>query len=155
MNTEKKGYWVYSIVAIISGLVFFGFLAYLIYDLVIKLSVKDFSNNTVVQAFITLITTVFIGGYFSKWLENRNAKKIELYKIQTSISLKIIDLASILLRHRDDSNARDMLIDESIKVKLYFPDSVLKSINDFIQSDDENSALQYNIMIDELRKNIK
>lgn len=155
MNTEKKGYWVYSIVAIISGLVFFGFLAYLIYDLIIKLSVKDFSNNTVVQAFITLITTVFIGGYFSKWLENRNAKKIELYKIQTSISLNIINLSSSLFWNRDNSEVREMLVNESIKVKLYFPDSVLKSLNDFIQSDDENSHLLYNKMIDELRKNIR
>lgn len=154
MNTEKKGYWVYSIVAIICGFGLFGFLAYLVHDLIIKLSVKDFSNNTVIQALITLIITVFIGGYYSKWLENRNAKKVELYKIQTSISLNIIDLSSILLRNKDDSKARDMLINESIKVKLYFPDSVLKTINDFIQSDDESSVLQYNIMIDELRKNI-
>lgn len=154
MNTEKKGYWVYSIVAIICGFGLFGFLAYLVHDLIIKLSVKDFSNNTVIQALITLIITVFIGGYYSKWLENRNAKKVELYKIQTSISLNIIDLSSILLRNKDDSKARDMLINESIKVKLYFPDSVLKTINDSIQSDDESSVLQYNIMIDELRKNI-
>lgn len=155
MNTEKKGYWLYSIVAITCGVGLFGYVAYLIYDLIIKLSVKDFSNNTVIQALITLITTVFIGGYFSKWLEHKNLKKIELYKIQTSMSLKIIDLGSILLRHKENLTAREMLIDESIKVKLYFPDSVLKSINEFIESNDENSVLKYNIMINELRKNIR
>ncbi|MDU4892360.1 MAG: hypothetical protein E6344_18735 [Clostridium sp.] len=155
MNVEKKGYWFYCTITVIWGFGLFGFLAYLVYDLIIKLSVKDFSNNTVIQALITLITTVFIGGYFSKWLESKNAKKIELYKIQTSISLNIIELSSILLRNKKDSKARDMLISESIKVKLYFPDSVLKSISDFIQSNDENSDLLYNTMIDELRKNIR
>ncbi|MFR8100345.1 MAG: hypothetical protein ACLU76_10085 [Ruminococcus bicirculans (ex Wegman et al. 2014)] len=156
MNENKKGYWIYSIIAVIIGFAFFAFFVYLIYDLIIKLADKDFSNNTVIQALITLITTVFIGGYFSKWLENRNAKKLELYKIQTTISLKIIDLSSILLNNNvNNDEIRDMLITESIKVKLYFPDSVLKSLNNFLQSNESEIYKNYDIMIEELRKNIK
>lgn len=64
MNKNNKGYWIYSIIAIIFGMSLFAFFAYLIYDLIIKLSEKDFSNNTVVQALITLVITVFLGGFF-------------------------------------------------------------------------------------------
>ena len=67
MNENKKGYWIYSIVAIIIGMSLFAFLGYLIYDLILKLADKDFSNNTVIQALITLIITVFIGGYFEEF----------------------------------------------------------------------------------------
>jgi hypothetical protein len=153
MNETKRGYWIYSVVAIIVGMGLFAFLGYLFYDLIIKLADKDFSNNTVIQALLTLIITVFIGGYFSKWLENKNAKKLELYKIQTTISLKLIDLASTYMHHPDNEEISDLLICESSKVKLYFPDSVMKALNKFIQDDDKPQ--EYNCLMDELRKNIK
>lgn len=155
MEVQKKGYWIYSIVAIIVGMALFAFIGYLIYDLIIKLAYKDFSNNTVIQALITLIITVFIGGYFSKWLELRNTKKIELYKIQTNISLVLIDLASEYTRDIKNDNIRSLLINESIKVKLYFSDSVLKALNNFINASKENIAENYNLLTEELRKNIK
>lgn len=75
MNESKRGYWVYSVITVIVFVGLFAFWGWLIYELVIQLSDKDFSNNTIIQALITLIITVFIGGYFSKWLEIRNAKK--------------------------------------------------------------------------------
>ncbi|MPM76057.1 hypothetical protein SDC9_123052 [bioreactor metagenome] len=153
MNENKYGYWVYSIVAVTIGMGLFAFLGWLIYDLIIKLADKDFSNNTVIQALITLIITVFIGGYFSKWLENKNAKKLEIYKIQTEISLKIIDLASAAIHHPDNEQISAMLVCESSKVKLYFSDNLLKVLNNFIQTDDKIS--QYNPLIDELRKSMK
>lgn len=155
MEVRKKGYWIYSIIAIIVGMSLFAFIGYLIYDLIIKLADKDFSNNTVVQALITLIITVFIGGYFSKWLDLRNTKKIELYKIQTNISLVLIDLASEYTRNIKNKNIRSLLINESIKVKLYFSDSVLKALNNFINTSKENIAENYNLLTEELRKNIK
>lgn len=155
MELSKKGYWIYSIIAIITGMVLFAFIVYLIYDLIIKLADKDFSNNTVIQALITLIITVFIGGYFSKWLELRNTKKIELYKIQTNISLVLIDLASEYTRNRKNEDIRSLLITESIKVKLYFSDSVLQALNNFINTSVENITENYNILTEELRKNIK
>lgn len=153
MNESKRGYWIYSVITVIVFVGLFAFWGWLIYELVIQLSDKDFSNNTVIQALITLIITVFIGGYFSKWLEIRNAKKLELYKIQTSISLKLIDLASSAIHSPDNSQISDMLICESAKVKLYFPDSVLKALNLFIKAD--NKISYYDSLIDELRKNIK
>lgn len=155
MEIHKKGYWIYSIIAIIVGMSLFAFIGYLIYDLIIKLSDKDFSNNTVIQALITLIITVFIGGYFSKWLELRNTKKIELYKIQTNISLVLIDLASEYTRNLENEHIKASLINESIKVKLYFSDSVLKTLNNFINTQKEDIAKNYNALIEELRKNIK
>jgi hypothetical protein len=153
MNENKKGYWIYSVVAVTVGMGLFAFLGWLIYDLIIKLSEKDFTNNTVIQALITLIITVFVGGYFSKWLENKNAKKMELYKIQTSLSLKIIDLASAYLHNSEDSVIKNALICESCKVKLYFPDDVLKALNNLIL--DDNKESQYDILMEELRKSIK
>ena len=73
MNESKRSYWVYSVITIIVFVGLFAFWGWLIYKLVIQLFHKDFSNNTVIQAVITLIITVFISGYFSKWLEIRNA----------------------------------------------------------------------------------
>ncbi len=153
MNENKKGYYVYSCIAVVFGMSLFGFLGWLIYDLILKLSNQDFSNNTVVQALITLIITVFIGGYFSKWLEIRNHKKLELYKIRTSISLKIIDLATILYYHPESTEAKELLIAESHKVKLYFNDDLLKSLNQFMCEEDKGQY--YDKVIDELKKNIK
>lgn len=153
MNENKKGYYVYSCIAVIFGMALFAFFGWLIYDLILKLSNQDFSNNTVVQALITLIITVFIGGYFSKWLEIRNHKKLELYKIRTSISLKIIDLATILYHHPESAEAKELLIAESHKVKLYFDDDLLKNLNQFICEEDKN--LYYNNVVDNLKKNIK
>ena len=146
MNDNKKGYYVYSCVAVIFGMALFAFLGWLIYDLILKLSNQDFSNNTVVQALITLIITVFIGGYFSKWLEIRNHKKLELYKIQTSISLKIIDLATILYHHPESIEAKELLIAESQKVKLYFDDNLLKNLNQFMVT-----AIIYTLYLMEFR----
>ena len=153
MNENKKGYYIYSCVAVVFGMALFGFLAWLIYDLIFKLSGQDFSNNTVVQALITLIITVFIGGYFSKWLEIRNHKKLELYKIRTSISLRIIDLATLLYYHPESKEAKELLIAESHKIKLYFNDELLKNVNQFIR--EENKEQCYDIVIDELKRNIK
>lgn len=48
MNENKKEYWIYSIIAIIIGMSLFAFIGYLIYDLILKLADKDFSNNTVI-----------------------------------------------------------------------------------------------------------
>ena len=154
MNNEKKGYWIYSIIAVILGFSLFGWIGYLIYDLVIKLSEKDFSNNTVVQALITLVVTVFIGGYFSKWLELKNTKKIELYKIRTEISLKIIDLASAFY-YIQDENIKNLLIAESSKVKLYFDDEVLKNLNNYLESNKKDINDKYEALINSLRKNVK
>lgn len=59
MNENKKGYWIYSVIAIIVGMGLFAFWAYLIYDLILKLAKQDLSNNTMIQSLITLVTTVF------------------------------------------------------------------------------------------------
>ncbi len=68
MKENKKGYYIYSIFAVIFGFGLIAYICYLFYDLVLKLSDKDFSENTVIQALITLIITVFIGGYFLNFL---------------------------------------------------------------------------------------
>lgn len=153
-NIAKKGYWIYSTFVVIFGLSLFAFLGYLLYDLVIKLSEKDFSNNTVIQALITLIITVFIGGYFSKRIENVFAKKNELYKIQINLSLELIDMASEYYRNHS-TEIKNLLIFESAKVKLFFDDTTLKLLNDFIESDKKNMIQCYNLLIDDLKKKIK
>lgn len=153
-NIAKKGYWIYSIFVVIFGLSLFAFLGYLLYDLVIKLSEKDFSNNTVIQALITLIITVFIGGYFSKRIENVFAKKNELYKTQINLSLELIDMASEYYKNHS-TEIKNLLIFESAKVKLFFDDTTLKLLNDFIESDKKNMIQCYNLLIDDLKKKIK
>ena len=153
MEKENKGYWIYSIFTVLFFIVLLGFLGYLLYDLIIKLSEKDLSNNTVIQALITLVITVFIGGYFSKWLERRNAKKLEVFKIQREISLKIVDYASALYYHPDNIEVKELLIAESSKVKLFFDDETLNALNEFIKS--ENKGLLYDNLIDKLKKAIK
>ncbi len=154
MNENKKEYWIYSIIAIIIGMSLFAFIGYLIYDLILKLADKDFSNNTVIQALITLIITVFIGGYFSKWLEYKNTKKTKLYETRIDISLSLIDLASEYYRNRSNE-VKNILIFESAKVKLFFEDETLKKMNNFIESDDKNIIDNYNALIDNLKGKLK
>lgn len=101
-----------------------------------------------------MIVTIFIGGYFSKWLELRNSKKIELYKIRTEISLKIIDLASAYYYNQDE-NIKNLLITESSKVKLYFDNEVLKNLNIYLESNKKDRNGKYESLIDSLRKNVK
>ena len=153
-NVEKKGYWIYSIIAVIIGFVLFAFWGYLIYDLIIKLSNTDFSNNTIVQALITLIITVFIGGYFSKWIENKFSKNMELYKTRISISLRLIDLASDYYRNKNEE-IKNILIFESAKVKLFFDDESLKKLNNYIECNKKDMVMNYNLLIDELKNKIK
>lgn len=153
-NITKKGYWIYSIFAIIFGMALFAFLGYLIYDLIIKLAEKDFSNNTVIQALITLIITVFVGGYFSKWIENKFTKRNELYKTRISLSLRLIDLASEYYRN-NTSEIRDILIFESAKVKLFFDDDTLKKLNKFIESNKKDMIQNYNLLIEDLKDKVK
>ena len=153
-NVDKKGYWIYSIIAVTIGFGLFAFWGYLIYDLIIKLSDKDFSNNTIVQALITLIITVFIGGYFSKWIENKYSRKSELYKTRVSISLRLIDLASEYYRNRNEE-IKKILIFESAKVKLFFDDETLIKLNNFIECDKKDMVMNYNLLIDEFKNKVK
>ncbi|NLT12448.1 MAG: hypothetical protein GXY06_08575 [Clostridiaceae bacterium] len=53
MKKEKNGYYIYSIVAVTVIIGLFAFVAFLLYDLVVKLADKDYSNNTVIQTLIT------------------------------------------------------------------------------------------------------
>lgn len=160
MNESKKGYWIYSSIAVIIGMSLFGFLGYLTYDLVLKLSEKDFSNNTVIQALITLFVTVFLGGYFSKWLEQKNAKQLEVFRIQREIAIKIIDYATVLYYHPAAQREKELLKAESIKVKIFFDDSTLKTINQYLiaveqSSFDNEKGTIYDKLADQLKKVIK
>ncbi len=156
MNENKKGYWIYSIIAIIVGMSLFAFWGYLIYDLVLKLSDKDFSNNTVVQALISLVTTVFLGGYFTKGLEQRNAKKLELFKTQRDISLSVVDYATALYYHPENQQIKELLKNESTKVKLYFDNDVLKALNEYIIAIDNNENIEKkNILYENLSTKLK
>ena len=132
MNKRKRGYWVYSIVAIIIGFALFGFWGYLVYDLLLKMSEKDFSNNTVIQALISLIVTVFLGGYFSKYLERRNAKKLELLKTQKDIAIRIIDLASEYCYDPRNEEKKHLLFAEKAKVQLFFNDETLAAMEPYL-----------------------
>ncbi len=160
MNENKKGYWIYSTIVVIIAFGLFGFWGYLIYDLVIKLSEQDFSNNTVVQALFSLVTTVFLGGYFTKILERRNAKKLEVFKVRKDISLTIIDYATVLYYHPENEKIKELLKAETIKVKLYFNNEVLKAINAFLNSVENNYSKEqkedlYEKLSTQLKKAIK
>lgn len=160
MNNNRKGYWIYSIIAIIFGMLLFAFWGYLLYDLVLKLSEKDFSNNTVVQALFSLVTTVFLGGYFTKLLERKNAKQLEVFKAQKDISLAVINYATALYYHPDNESVKELLKAETTKVKLYFDNEVLKAIIAFIDSINKNESQEqkdilYENLSTQLKKSIK
>lgn len=153
MKETKKGYWIYSVIAIIFGMGLFAFFAYLLYDLIVKLATTEISNDTLIQSLITLIITVFIGGYFSKGLEQRNNKKLETYKVQKEVALNIIDLMGMIVNNNNKEQAIQLLIVESYKVKLFFDDELLKSINNFCQEKDTSKYNLYYIDItDKLKK---
>lgn len=63
-----------------------------------------------------------------------------------------MDYSSALLRNPQSEEIKNLLIAESIKVKLYFDDETLKAINDFIKS--ENKEMYYNPIVEALRKSI-
>lgn len=153
MKETQKGYWIYSVIAIIFGMGLFAFFAYLLYDLIVKLATTEISNDTLIQSLITLIITVFIGGYFSKGLEQRNNKKLETYKVQKEVALNIINLMGMIVHNNNKEQAIQLLIVESYKVKLFFNDELLKSINNFCQEEDTNKYNLYYIDItDKLKK---
>ncbi len=156
MKEDKKGYWVYSVFAIIFGISLFGFIAYLLYDLILKLATTEITNETLIQSFITLIITIFVGGYFSENLKQRNNKKLETYKIQQEVALTIINLMGMIVRDNNTKEAKQLLFNESYKVKLFFDDELLKAINNFCNEEDKNKYnTHYNIIVDLLKKFFK
>lgn len=153
MKEEKKGYWIYSIFAIIFGMSLMGFIVYLFYDLIIKLTTTEITNETLVQSFITLIITVFAGGYFSENLKQKSNKKLEKFKIQQEIALNIIDFMGMIVRGDNTERAKQLLINESYKVKLFFDDEILKFINIFCNEENkEKYSIHYNNIVDLLKK---
>ncbi|TCK98026.1 hypothetical protein EDC19_0437 [Natranaerovirga hydrolytica] len=148
-NRENKGYYVYSSIAIIGFLVIIAFVFYLVYDLLVKLSMDQFTNSTVLQSIIALIITVFLGGYFSKAVEHKKHIKLENYKSQKDIALRIIDLASMVLNDKEGLQAKGLLISESYKVKLLFDDKLLLKINDFVN---DCNSYTYNGLMDDLKR---
>lgn len=156
MHENIKGYYVYSTFVFVFGIGLFGFLGYLFYDLIIKLTTTQISNVTLLQSLITLIITVFVGGYFSKSLEYRNSKRLNNIKIQSDIALTIIDLAGLILRNENREHSKQLLINENFKVKIFFDDEVVKVINELCSTDNENELKRiYNIMVDKMKKCIK
>ncbi len=81
-------------------------------------------------------------------------KKIYLYQTRINVSLKLIDLSSSFYNEQSEL-IKNMLIFESLKVKLLFNDETLKLLNNFIESDKSNMLINYNLLIDKLKENIK
>ena len=156
MKEDKKGYWVYSGFAIILGMTLFGVIAYLIYDLILKLATTQITNSTLVQSLITLIITIFLGGYFSENLKQRNNKKLETYKTQKDVALNIINLMGMIVRDNSKEEAKQLLINETYKVKLFFDDELLKAMNNFCTEENtEKYNYHYNNIVDKLQKYFK
>lgn len=151
-HVNHKGYYVYSIITVIVFVGLFGFIGYLIYDVVIKLATNQFSNLTLIQSILTLIATVFLGGYFSKSLELKNNKKMETYKTQKEIAIKIIDLAGLIIRNEEKGRALNLLLNENYKVKLFFDDDLVLLINTFLENADKSTYIE---IIDTLKKYFK
>lgn len=151
-HSNQKGYYVYSTITIIVFVALFGFIGYLLYDIVVKAGTNKFSNMTLVQSIATLIGTVFIGGYFSKSLEYKNNRRMEEYKTQKEIALRIIDLAGLIIRNEEISKATDLLINENLKVKLFFDDKAVNYVNAFITNKDPDN---YNNLIEHLKTYFK
>lgn len=152
LESNNKGYYIYSIFAILGFLVLFGFVIYLVYDLLVKLSTNQFTNATVIQSIIALFITVFLGGYYSKSIEHKNHIKLEKFKSQKEISLRIIDLAGLIIRDEDLERAKALLMNENYKVKLLFNDNTVMAINKFLEKPDNET---YNKLMEELKSFFK
>lgn len=144
---------------IIIFLIIFGFLAFVVhlgYTLILKASTNEFADTTLIQGMFTLFFTVIIGTWLTKSLEAKNAKKLELYKVMQGVSLSIVNLSSIVLSADSDEQQKkkaiDLLVDESVKVKLFFDDETLKDVNHFIT---EKTPASYNNLIDRLKEHLK
>lgn len=151
-NKGNKGYYIYSAIVVIAILTLFGLITYLIYDILIKLATNTFTNITAIQSIITILLTVYLGGYFSKAVEYKNNKRLESYKVQKEIAIRVIDLAGLFINHSQEEEIRKALINENFKIKLFFNDNLVKLMNEFIQS--PNIEL-YNQIVDELKKCLK
>lgn len=147
-NQQNKMYYVYSIFAVVFGMLLLALLAYFIYDIFLKLATNKFNNITLIQTIITLILTIFLGGAFQKRLELKNNKKLETYKTQKEIALKIIDLCGLII-FNNNSQALDLLYTENLKSKLFFDDSIVKLLNEFIEDSNKQKYLD---IVDSLKK---
>ncbi|WP_410771960.1 hypothetical protein [Fontibacillus sp. BL9] len=107
---------------------------------------------TLIQSIATLIGTVFIGGDFSKSLEYKNNKRMEEYKTQKEIALRIIDLAGLIIRNEETLKATNLIINENLKVKLFFDDKAVQYVNAIITNKDPDN---YNNLIEHLKKYFK
>lgn len=131
---------------------FIGFVIYLLYVLISKASSGEFTDITLLQAMLTAVFSVLGGTLLSKKLEERNAKSSELFKIRSNIGLKIIDLGGLILCSNEIAEinkAVNLLINENVKVKIFFDDEVVKAINYFLE---KKSPSAYEAMTDKLKK---
>ncbi|WP_353892804.1 hypothetical protein PRVXH_002181 [Proteinivorax hydrogeniformans] len=148
-DAHNKGYYIYSVFAVLGFLLLTGYVFYLVHDLLIKLSTDQFTNATAIQSVVALVITVFLGGYFSKSIEHKKHIKLEKFKSQKEISLRIIDLAGLIVREEDTEKAKSLLRNENFKVKLLFDDSTVKAINNFLEKPNEAN---YNLLMEEIKK---
>lgn len=123
-----SGYYIYSTMAIIGFILLIAFVCYLVYDLLIKLTSQEISNATLVQAVITLLITIFVGGIFGKNLELRNSRKLEFLKVQKDIALTVIELTKKISSGEDSKIALAQLYFEINKAELFFNKEVADSI---------------------------
>lgn len=150
-NQNSNGYYVYSCVAITLGILFLGYIAYLIYDVIIKFSSGTFTFSTAVQSVAALIITALVSPIITKIIEYNNNKKLETYKSQKEIALNIINIAGVLIEQREEDKqlAWNFLSNENKKVKLLFDDKTVMSVNNFLQESNSNN---YNDLIDNLKR---
>jgi hypothetical protein len=148
-----KGYYVYSTIVAIIGFTFLFLFAFLIYDLILKLSTEGFGDKTIIQSILTIIGTVFLGGFFTKNLEYKNCRKLEAFKTQKEVALRIIDLSGLILSNDENKEQAVIILkNENFKVKLFFDDKLVSLINTFLQNSEANT---YNQIVDSLKKYFK
>ena len=93
-------------------------------------------------------------------MAEKNAKQLEVFRIQREIAIKIIDYATVLYYHPAAQREKELLKAESIKVKIFFDDSTLKTINQYLiaveqSSFDNEKGTIYDKLADQLKKVIK
>lgn len=153
MKEDKRGYWVYSIFAVIFGMALIGVIVYFSYDLILKFITTPIANATLIQSIVTLIIPIFVGGYISERLKRKTSKKLETYKTQKDVALNIIDLMGMMVRNVNKEEAKQVLLNETYKVKLFFDDELLKAISDFCTEENvETYSTRYNNIIGMLKK---
>lgn len=141
MKQRGSQYW-YGIGMMMLFLLFFGGIAYIVYDLILQASTGKFSDLTLVTQVTTIFLTVIIGNYIAKKYEGKNNLKLDLQKSKKEIAFNIINLAGDILIDKSTDKALEAQMALNIeiqKARLLFNEKTINLLNEFYNDPNNNN----------------